>query len=273
MIPAATGEYVEVEGLRTFYIRRGSGGPLVLVHGASPGACATVNWGDNIEFFAEAGFTVYAFDQPGFGRSDNPTDYSMEFRVRHARAFIDAMGVDGYALMGNSQGSYIAARTALDDPRVERLVLVSSGTLAPPGSAESREMAREHAKRLGNYTPSLENMRALTMQTLFNPERVREELVQERYAMSIGKNLEASAQRRAAGQTVRPIWEELKQLTPPVLIVWGANDSGAALDRSLLLFKCIPGAELHIFDRCGHWVQWDQAARFNTLVRDFLLAG
>jgi 2-hydroxy-6-oxonona-2,4-dienedioate hydrolase len=39
------------------------------------------------------------------------------------------------------------------------------------------------------------------------------------------------------------------------------------------LLKAIPGAELHIFDRCGHWVQWDQAERFNTIVRDFLSAG
>jgi pimeloyl-ACP methyl ester carboxylesterase len=38
------------------------------------------------------------------------------------------------------------------------------------------------------------------------------------------------------------------------------------------LFKAIPGAELHIFDRAAHWVQWDKAERFNALVRDFLQA-
>src|SRR4030095_4296061 len=119
--------------------------------------------------------------------------------------------------------------------------------------------------------PTLENSRALTMQTLHNPERVTEELVRERYEMSTGKNLEASNARRGAPPP-RAIYGELKNLTMPTLIVWGAQDSGAAIERSLLLFQSIPGAELHIFDRCAHWVQWDQSDRFNTLVRDFLTA-
>ena len=51
----------------------------------------------------------------------------------------------------------------------------------------------------------------------------------------------------------------------PVLVF-----SAPLLERSLLLFKAIPGAELHIFDQAAHWVQWDQAERFNTIVRDFL---
>lgn len=271
MIAQDTGQYVEVDGLRTFYIKKGTGDPLVIVHGGSPGACTRVNWGENLDFFAANGFTVYAFDQPGFGRTDNPTDYSLEYRVRHAKAFVTAMGLDRFALMGNSQGSYIVGRLALEIPRVTRLVLAASGTLAPRGSAAADELSREHAERLAAYEPSLENCRALTMQTLLNPERVTEELVRERYEMSIGKNFEAN-QRRRGTPAPRPVYEDLKNLEMPVLILWGAQDSGAALERSLLLLRAIPGAELHIFDRSGHWVQWDQADRFNTLVRDFLRA-
>src|SRR5437764_8570627 len=148
MISTEIGEYLDVDGLRTFYIKKGAGPALVMVHGASPGACAAVNWGANIDFFADAGFTVYAPDQPGFGHTDNPIDFSLEYRVQHTRAFIDAMHLDRYLLMGNSQGSYIVARLALEDPRVERLVLVSSRTLAPPGtSPDSERSAREHSTR------------------------------------------------------------------------------------------------------------------------------
>ena len=55
--------------------------------------------------------------------------------------------------------------------------------------------------------------------------------------------------------------------------MWGARDSGVTLERSLLLLEAIPGAELHIFDGAAHWVQWDQADRFITIVRDFLTSG
>jgi 2-hydroxy-6-oxonona-2,4-dienedioate hydrolase len=42
------------------------------------------------------------------------------------------------------------------------------------------------------------------------------------------------------------------------------------VERGLLLFQLIPNAEFHLFDQCAHWVQWDQAERFNRLVSDFL---
>jgi 2-hydroxy-6-oxonona-2,4-dienedioate hydrolase len=62
------------------------------------------------------------------------------------------------------------------------------------------------------------------------------------------------------------------KLGQQTLVLWGKNDPSAPTERALLLFDLIPGAELHVFDRCGAWVQWDQARRFNRLVGDFLRA-
>lgn len=271
MMTKAVGEYVDVNGISTFYIKKGTGTPIVMIHGGSPGACARVNFGANIDFLADAGYTVHAYDQPGYGRSDAPEDYSLEYRVGHAHGFLKAMGIQRCMLMGNSQGSYIAARLALELPGVEKMVLASSGTLAPAGSPEAEKLAAEHAEFTGSYEPSLENMRTLSLGTLFDPKRVTEEFVQERYENSIGKAYETQQLRKGTPRP-RSVYGELKNLNMPVLLLWGANDTGVALERSLLLFQAIPGAELHIFDRAAHWVQWDKAERFNTLVRDFLQA-
>src|SRR5581483_6562538 len=266
----AGGAYLEAAGLRTFYIKKGSGPAVFLVHGASPGASAWVNWHPTIDGLAARGFTVWAVDQPGFGYTDNPDDYSIDFRVAHMQAFIAQTGVERYSLIGNSMGGYIVARLALADPeRVHRLVVVASATLAPPGGAQTQEKHLEHVRELREYEPSLENMRKLTMGTLYNKALVTDELVRERHEMSIGKNREAE-RRRAAAPPVRPIHEELPSLRMPTLHVWGANDRGGTLEKALLLFQKIPGAELHVFDHCAHWPQWDHAARFNILVRDFL---
>lgn len=270
-VRTAADQYIDVDGIRTFYLQAGSGYPVLLIHGAAPGACSLVNWKPNIEPLAEAGFRVCAFDQPGFGYSAHPRDYSLEYRVAHARAFVDALGLDRFHLIGNSVGAYIAARLALEDPRAGRLVLVSSSTLAPRGSNESNRMASRHSDELSEYAPSVESMRTMTMKTLFQRELVTDELVQERYEMSSGERFEAQLRRRES-PSPRPILEELRHLRERTLILWGNNDAGAAVERAVLLFRMIPGAELHIFDRCGHWVQWDQADRFNRLVADFLLA-
>jgi pimeloyl-ACP methyl ester carboxylesterase len=263
--------YLEIEGLRTFYIKAGGGHPILLCHGGSPGTCSSVNWKLNIEPLAAAGFAVYAFDQPGFGLTDNPNDYSLDFRLAHARAFVDKMKIERYHTMGNSMGAYLAAWLALEDSRVRRLVLVSSNTLAPKGSPESLAKSKRHAEELRAYTPSFENMMKMTQGTLFHQDLVTAELVGERYELSTGKNYDAQLKRAGAARS-KSLEDELGNLKAKTLILWGKNDRGTSLEQALLLFQKIPQAELHVFDQCAHWVQWDQAERFNNLVAEFLKA-
>jgi 2-hydroxy-6-oxonona-2,4-dienedioate hydrolase len=268
----AVGTFLDVDGIRTFFVERGDGEAVVLIHGAAPGACSQVSWQPNLDPLAKAGFWVIAYDQPGFGRSGRPEDDSLEYRVQHAKAFIDALGPTHYHLIGNSVGAYIAARLALEDPRVDRLVLISSSVLASSGSEEAATMAREHSAALRSLEPSLESVREMTKKTLYKTELVTEDLVQARYEMSSGPRYEAQLARRTAPPQ-RPILDELPKLAPKTMILWGKNDRGAAVERALLLFDLIPGGELHVFDECGHWVQWDQAPRFNQLVSAFLKGG
>ena len=92
-----------------------------------------------------------------------------------------------------------------------------------------------------------------------------------RYEMSIGKNQEA-AERRRGVKPPRPLFDELQKLNKKTLLLWGAQDRGVSVERGLLLFQLIPNCEFHLFDQCAHWVQWDQADRFNRLVTNFLTA-
>ena len=268
----AVGRFLEIEGIKIHFVERGDGEAVVLIHGAAPGASAQVSWQPTLEPLAKAGFWVIAYDQPGFGHSGLPVDHSLEYRVQHAKAFVDALGLTHYHLVGSSAGAYVAARLALEDPRVDRLVLVSGTGLAWRGSDEADSRARAYAASLPESAPTLESVRALTRRTFYRHDLVTEELVQTRLEMSGGTRFQAQLARRTAAPQ-RSIVDELPQLAPRTLVLWGKNDESAPLERALLLFDLIPGAELHIFDECGHWVQWDQATRFNRIVGDFLQAG
>jgi 2-hydroxy-6-oxonona-2,4-dienedioate hydrolase len=262
-------EYIQVDGIKTFVVRAGSGHPLLLIHGAAPGACSLMNWKLNIEPLAAAGFEVYAYDQPGFGYTDNPSDHSIEYRVTHAKALLDALKFDRVHVVGNSVGGYIAAKLALEEKRIKSFVTTTSGSLSPQGSAESQSLAKQHSQELREYEPTIGNMRKLTLGTIFNKELVTDELVRERYEMSTGKNYDAQLARRSAPPQ-RPIHDELHQLRVKTLLLWGNNDRGVSVERGLELFRRIPNAEFHLFNNCAHWVQWDKAARFNELVINFL---
>src|SRR5262245_56985448 len=121
-------EYIEADSIKTFFVKAAEGHPLLLIHGASPGASSLINWKLNIEPLAAAGFAAYAYDQPGFGYTDNPSDHSIEYRVTHGKALIDALGLDRFHVVGNSVGGYIAARLAFEDKRVKSFVTTTSGS-------------------------------------------------------------------------------------------------------------------------------------------------
>jgi pimeloyl-ACP methyl ester carboxylesterase len=73
--------FIEVGGLRIRYFEEGAGAAVVLLHGASLGSSADV-WTGNLPALAAHGLRIIAFDQPGFGLSDNPEDCSVGLRAR-----------------------------------------------------------------------------------------------------------------------------------------------------------------------------------------------
>ncbi len=104
---------------------QGSGPAILLAHGYHPDNTWRV-WEHNVGALADAGFTVYALDLLGYGRSGGE-------RLDHqkqATALLELMDAEGLptAIVGGvSWGGMIALQVALDAPeRVERLILVDS---------------------------------------------------------------------------------------------------------------------------------------------------
>lgn len=267
------GQYVTAAGAKTHYIKAGSGDPLLLLHGGAPGGSARVIYGAAIEPLADAGFTVIAPDGPGFGLSEMPANSSPRFRIDHARAFMTELGVERFHVLGNSAGVLPAMRLALEDPRVDRVVLIAGAGVDVPLSEEGRKLSREHSEVLRSYRPGLENMRALTLGTLHRKDLVSDELVQLRYEMSVHQD--EARQARGAGEAgeavplVTP--EELKERwRKRTLILWGKDDHGNPIERGYRMLEVIPGAELHAFSDCAHWPMWDQTEAFVSVVSEFL---
>ena len=73
-------KFVQIDGLKTRYIEDGAGPAVILLHGASLGSSADV-FERNLKPLAAAGVRAIAYDQPGFGLTDNPSDYSVAYRT------------------------------------------------------------------------------------------------------------------------------------------------------------------------------------------------
>jgi 2-hydroxymuconate-semialdehyde hydrolase len=63
---------------------------------------------------------------------------------------------------------------------------------------------------------------------------------------------------------------DIRALPNESLVIHGREDKVIPLSNAITLTEWIDRAQLHVFGRCGHWTQIEHAARFATLVGDFL---
>lgn len=267
--------FTRIDGLQTRYIEEGRGPAVLLLHGASLGSSADV-WERNLSPLAEAGLRVIAYDQPGFGMTDNPSNYSATYRRDFILSFMDTLGLGQAALVGHSQAGNMAVSLAFDQTkRVSKVIVLGTGSLLPPlPEAEKKKGAREGEEGT-DAEPTLAETRALLEHNLFNHDLITREVLDVRQRMSVGKNFEAflqrgQASRHGTAKITTPMWQRLADLPVPLLLIFGKNDRASAGARAALLKERYPGLNLHIIDSCKHLVQWDAAAEFDSLGTKFL---
>ena len=269
-------KFVQVDRLKTRYLEEGSGSAVILLHGASLGSSADV-FTRNLSSLARAGLRVIAYDQPGFGLTDNPGDYSVAYRRRFIMMFMDALALERAALVGHSQAGSMAVALAFEYPqRISKVMILGTGSLLPPTPAAQKQQGAREGEEGTAAEPTLEQTRALLEHNLYNHDLITPEVLKVRQRMSIGKNFDAFLKRGQAGQgggaakDAKPIWQRLVDLPCPLLMIFGKNDRGNAFERATLLKGQFPQIDLHIFDHCKHLVQWDVMDEFHNLAVKFL---
>ncbi len=116
------------DGVRIAYATAGQGPPLVRVAGWF--THLEMEWGNSLrvwrslEPLAASSFIV-RYDGRGMGLSDREVeDFSLMSKVRDLEAVVDALGLERFSLLGQSEGGATAiAFTARHPQRVERLIL------------------------------------------------------------------------------------------------------------------------------------------------------
>ncbi|MFB9685399.1 4,5:9,10-diseco-3-hydroxy-5,9,17-trioxoandrosta-1(10),2-diene-4-oate hydrolase [Amycolatopsis plumensis] len=276
---APEGKYVQAGSLKLHYHEAGAehAETVILLHGGGPGASAWSNFGRNLPEFAKHYRTI-AVDQPGFGRSDKPTEHPQYFRhsADAVAGLMDTLGIERAHFVGNSLGGGAAVRFALNHgKRAGRLVLMGPGGLSVNLFAPD---PTEGVKNLGRFAakPSRERMEAFLRIMVHDQALITDELIDERFAAA--NTPESLAAMRAMGMSfAQPdtyeeglLWREAHRLRQRVLLVWGREDRVNPLDGALVALKTIPRAQLHVFGGCGHWAQLEKFDEFNRLALDFL---
>jgi 2-hydroxymuconate-semialdehyde hydrolase len=270
---ALAGSMLEVGGIPTRVHEAGEGPPVVLVHGSGPGVSAWANWSLTLPVLARR-FHVVAADAVGFGDTTAPEHFSFDRSswTRHLLELIDTLGLERVSVVGNSFGGALALSLAAAHPdRVNRLVLMGSVGVAFP--------ITPGLDAVWGCEPTEAALREVMPLFAFDRSRLTDELVARRAAAAAQPAVAASY--AAMFPAPRQRWvdglaldeRQIGALPHETLIVHGRDDQVIPLDNSSRLHRLIDRSDLHVFGRCGHWVQIEAADRFTRLVGDFLEHG
>jgi pimeloyl-ACP methyl ester carboxylesterase len=253
---------IKVEGYRMHYLAMGpaSGPPVILFHGLGGHA---EDWWNVAPVLAKAGFRVYMPDLIGFGRSQQPADFSYSVRDQAAvvLAFMDTLGLKQADLGGWSMGGWIVQLVAFKHPeRVGKLILIDSVGLNI-----------EPAWDTGLFTPTspqqLDKLDALLMP---NPPVVPAFMVRDILRIS-RRNGWVIKRALASMMTAQDVTDNLlPRLKMPVLIVWGSLDQIAPVDQAQIMHKLIPQSQLDVIPGCGHMVPLQCGAEMDPAALQFV---
>ncbi len=245
--------------------------PLVLLHGFTGHARS---W-DTFAQAMQEKYRVLALDQRGHGESAWAEDYAPERMVEDTDAFVQALDLHQFALLGLSMGGRNAyTYAALHPEEVERLVIVDIGPeLMPGGSARIREGVQAvdvfddpeqafSAARLANPRPPDAELRHRVTNNLM-------QLDDGRWTFRYDRSLR-SPDRPMVRPAPEDAWALMPKIACPTLIVRGAESDLFARATAERMVRDIPDCRLIEVPNSGHSVPLDNPTGFLEVVQQFL---
>jgi pimeloyl-ACP methyl ester carboxylesterase len=256
-MPRVTSQAAEI-----YYEVHGEGPLLVFAHGMGGNH---LSWWQQVPEFTRRGYRVVTFDHRGFGRSTCPAEH---FHPLHfpddLLAILDALGVERAALVCQSMGGWTGLPAGVRAPdRVAALVLCDTpGGLATAKVAEARQRI---AEQLGSGPP---RGNAALAPDYAEREPQMAFLYDQINALNPGLELTALAK---FGDPQAQLQETaLAGFAIPTLMLVGERDQLFPPEVLRDVAARIPGAEVVDFPGVGHSTYFEDAARFNQIVADFL---
>jgi proline iminopeptidase len=284
---------LQVPGARLYVREAGSGTPLLVLHGGPDFNHHALL--PDLDRLSDVFRLVY-YDQRGRGKSSpgvEAGDVSIESEVADLERIRVHAGVDRALVLAHSWGCVMALEWATRHPeQVLRLLLVNP----PPPSYDGlqRFMAYRAAREAENLVAMREigatpGYAAGDIETEARANRLHfaaavhdpahlEPVVQSlRVHFTPADLLKARAiEERLHEQTwSRPHYdlvERMGRLETPTLVIHGRNDF-IPIESAEEIAHAIPGADLRVFENCGHFAYMEQPERFRDAVVQFVGGG
>jgi pimeloyl-ACP methyl ester carboxylesterase len=274
--PFLTPQTIQINGHTIFYVVKGNGEPLLLIHGYGAGMWV---WEKQIDILSQF-YRVYALDLIGHGFSDRPKmTYTPEAYILFMRDFMDGVGMERATLIGNSMGGGIAwAMAALFPERVNKLILINC---VPP---DVLDQVRNESFRtlvaikdipllpyLVIASRNKNSIKWILQECVSDIKLITPEILNRQYQISkirgTTRVLYSTFKQAKKASTLK---NRLSRIDHPTLLIWGERDLIFPPTVGETLHRAISGSKLQIVEKSAHIPMWETPEEVNPAILEFL---
>ncbi len=258
-----------VNGCRIHYeIRHNSKSilpPILFLHG----------WGCDSNIYAQSmaamqdQATLITLDFPAHGMSDEPPQpWGVEDFAMQVLQLLDDLHIQKVQIVAHSFGGRIAIWLGSQVPdRVDKIVITGGAGIKKPQTQQANQRTA-HYKRMRAMADRL--MKVPLLKTPM--EKANEHLVQK-YGSPDYAKLSDGMRKTFVKIVAEDLTPMLQQITAPVLLIWGSEDTETPLWMGKTMEQDIPDAGLVIFSGRSHFAFLEESDRFILIVKQFFQGG
>lgn len=268
---------VRINDVTLNYIERGEGVPVVFVHGAL-GDYRT--WDGQIESFSEK-YRVISYSRRYHYPNELPqdaSDTSISSNVEDLKAFIQALNIGPFHLIGHSGGGFISLLYARDNP--EHLISLTLGEPAVIGilatTPEGTALLQDADEN--TYGPSTEAFQAGN-----DEEGVRRfidgvmggeqgfDRLPANFRANMMDNVQVHRLGRLNGSPAPSFFcEDARLISTPTLLLHGELSPKKFVLINDILEQCVPNTQRAVIPSVSHSLEMENPDAFNETVLGFL---
>ena len=247
-----------------------------MIHGFGAGMWI---WEKQIEILSQS-YKVYALDLVGHGFSDRPKiDYTYEAYIEFLKDFMDGVGIEKAALIGNSMGGGIAWAMAVFHPeRVNRLILIDC--VPPDVLGQVRNDSFKALAAIKNISWLLylvisgrtrNSVKRILHECVSDVNLITPEVLDRQYQLSRIKGTTwALYSTFKNGEKALELKDRFSGIRHPALLIWGEKDLIFPPSVGETLHQVLVGSKFYLVKKSGHIPMWETPDEVNRVILTFL---
>ena len=265
-------QFIMIDGVRMHYRDEGEGPVVVLLHA---NYSSLFMWEPWVAALRDR-YRVVRVDLPAHGLTGPEPNgiYTLERIQSLFEQFVDARGLTRFTVVGTSIGGTVAMRYTADHPdRVERLVLISPGSLEPRVRGRTTPANVPKIADVLGYILPKSFTRFMLTNDYGDPARVSEAVVDEWYEMWMREGNRLAMINLLRQYVSGGVEDKIRAVSVPVLLIWGEKNKRVPLalayeTRDLLVRS--PEVRLEVLPGIGHMLVQEAPEESSALIRRYL---